>query len=59
LPFASEVAFATSDVPAAYERALQAGALAVAAPKTKPWGQVMAYVRDPDGHIIELCTPMS
>ena len=57
-PGASEVGFATADVPAAYERALAAGALAVAAPKTKPWGQVVAYVRDLDGHLIELCTPM-
>src|ERR1700685_4016772 len=36
-PAASEVAFATADVSAAYERALAAGALAVAAPMAKPW----------------------
>ena len=58
-PGASEVGFTTSDVSAAYERALAAGAVAVAAPKTKPWGQVVAYVRDPDGHLIDICTPMS
>ena len=58
-PAASEVAFATEDVPAAYERALGAGAAAAAAPATKPWGQVVAYLRDPDGHLVELCTPMS
>ena len=58
-PAASEVGLATADVPAAYERALRAGAVSVAAPKTKPWGQTVAYVRDPDGHLIELCTPMS
>jgi lactoylglutathione lyase len=58
-PAASEVAFATADVPAAYERALAAGALAVAAPMSKPWGQVVAYVRDLDGHLVELCTPMA
>src|SRR5271168_5221161 len=45
-PAASEIAFATADVPAAYEQALAAGALAVAAPMTKPWGQIVAYVRD-------------
>jgi YD repeat-containing protein len=27
-------------------------------PKTKPWGQVVAYVRDKDGFLIEICTPM-
>ena len=58
-PAASEVAFATPDVQGAFERALLAGAVAAATPKTKPWGQTVAYVRDPDGHLVELCTPMS
>lgn len=58
-PAAFEIAFATTDVPAAYERAISAGATALAAPTTKPWGQTVAYVRDPDGHLVELCTPMS
>jgi lactoylglutathione lyase len=57
-PFPSEIAFSTDDVASAYQRSLEAGALAVTAPKEKPWGQVVAYVRDPDGHLIELCTPM-
>lgn len=35
-PAASEIAFATADVSAAYERALVAGALTVAAPMAKP-----------------------
>jgi len=58
-PAASEVAFATPDVQAAFDRATRAGAVAVAAPKAKPWGQTVAYVRDPDGHLVELCTPMA
>ena len=58
-PAASEVGFATADVAAAYQRALRAGATSAAVPTTKPWGQVVAYVRDLDGHLIELCTPMS
>lgn len=58
-PTASEIGLATPDVPAAYARALSAGAVALAEPETKPWGQVVAYVRDRDGHLIELCTPMS
>ena len=58
-PGAFEVAFATADVPAAYGRAVSAGAAAVAAPKTKPWGQTVAYVRDLDGHLVELCTPLA
>jgi hypothetical protein len=27
-------------------------------PKIKPWGQVVAYVRDLDGFLIEVCSPM-
>ena len=58
-PAACEVGFTTGDVAAAYACAQAASALAVAPPKTTPWGQVVAYVRDIDGHLIELCTPMS
>ena len=58
-PAASEIAFATTDVQSAFERATRAGAVSAAAPKTKPWGQTVAYVRDPDGHLVELCTPLS
>jgi lactoylglutathione lyase len=58
-PAASEIGLSTAEVPAVYERAIGAGAVSVAAPKTKPWGQVVAYVRDIDGHLVEICTPMS
>jgi lactoylglutathione lyase len=57
-PAGIEIAFTTPDVPAAYQRAVQAGAHALAGPAAKPWGQVVAYVRDPDGVLIELATPM-
>ena len=56
-PAGFEIAFTTDDVPAAYQRALTAGALAVAPPATKPWGQIVAFVRDKDGITVELCTP--
>ena len=54
-----EIALTTPDVEAAYAQALAAGAVAVKAPATKPWGQVVSYVRDPDGVLIELCTAMA
>ncbi|TCJ19007.1 VOC family protein [Flaviaesturariibacter flavus] len=57
-PFGFEIGFTTDDVPAAVERALAAGATLLAPPKTKPWGQVVAYVQDPNGFLLELCTPM-
>jgi uncharacterized glyoxalase superfamily protein PhnB len=58
-PFAIEIGFTTEDVLKTVYEALEAGAILVAEPKTKPWGQVVAYVRDMDGFLIEICTPMS
>lgn len=58
LPPGIEIAFISDDVAAAYAQAVQAGAYPVAAPKIKPWGQEVAYVRDLNGVLIELCSPM-
>jgi uncharacterized glyoxalase superfamily protein PhnB len=57
-PLGVEVALVTSDVPALFARALQAGAKALSQPESKPWGQLVAYLRDMNGHLVELCTPM-
>lgn len=57
-PLGIEIGLTTVDVPRACEQAQRAGAALLAAPATKPWGQVVAYVRAPDGTLIELCTPM-
>jgi lactoylglutathione lyase len=57
-PAGIEVALCTKDVAALFARATGAGATAVKGPTTKPWGQTVAYVRDPDGVLVELCTPM-
>ncbi|MFN8169135.1 MAG: VOC family protein [Candidatus Nanopelagicales bacterium] len=51
-----EVGLVVDDVAAACERAVGAGAALLSAPTTKPWGQVVAYVRCPDGCLVELCT---
>jgi lactoylglutathione lyase len=53
---AFEVGLVTSHVEEAYARALEAGASGVATPHAKPWGQVVSYVRDLDGFLVELCT---
>lgn len=53
-----EVGFVTSDVAAAFERAVQAGAMPVSDPKQKPWGQMVSYVRDCNGFLVEICSPM-
>jgi lactoylglutathione lyase len=54
---AFEVCFVTDDVAGAYERAVREGAEPVTPPQTKPWGQDVAYVRDPDGNLVELASP--
>jgi len=56
---AVEVALIVEDVEAAYKRALAAGAAAASPPESKPWGQVVAYVRDLNGFLVELCTQVS
>jgi catechol 2,3-dioxygenase-like lactoylglutathione lyase family enzyme len=58
-PFAIEVGMVSDDVAQTLANALQAGAVLAAAPKQKPWGQVVAYVRDPDGFLVEICSPMN
>jgi lactoylglutathione lyase len=52
-----EVCFVTDNVQAAFDRAVEGGAAAVSPPQTKPWGQDVAYVRDPDGNLVELASP--
>lgn len=57
-PFAIEIGFTTDNVEATVNTAVDAGATIVEYPKTTSWGQVIAYVRDPDGFLIEICTPV-
>lgn len=54
-----EVAYTTPDVPAAIQRAVKAGGTLVSEPREKPWGQTVAFVRDPQGCLVEICTPMA
>lgn len=58
-PAAFEIGFEIDDVAAAYARAVEAGATPLAEPVEKPWGQTVAYVRDPDGIIVELGSPLA
>ena len=57
-PAAFEIGFVTNDVKAAFDKAVAQGAVAVEKPKTKPWGQVVSYVRDCNGYLVEICSPM-
>ncbi|MET7257537.1 VOC family protein [Dyadobacter fermentans] len=55
-PFAFEIGFTVDNVEEAFQKALNAGATLVSKPKTKPWGQVVSYVRDLNGFLVEICS---
>ncbi|MEO1435592.1 MAG: VOC family protein [Bacteroidota bacterium] len=57
-PFGIELAFTTVDVEHVMENAINHGAELLEAAVTKPWGQTVGYLRDPNGFILEICTPM-
>lgn len=49
-----EIGFKVADVDAAVNELIARGAAPVVPPTDRFWGQRTAYVRDPDGHLIEL-----
>ena len=49
-----EVGFKVSDVDAVFTDLIARGAQPVMPPTDRFWGQRTAYLRDPDGHLIEL-----
>ena len=57
-PFGIELGFTTVNVPELVDKAVAAGATLLEEPREKPWGQMVAYVRDFDGFLMEICTPM-
>ena len=57
-PFNVELALVFGDVEAAFRRALDQGATALAEPARKPQGQTVGYVRDPYGNLIEIASPL-
>lgn len=58
-PLGIEIAFVSEDVQAAHSKAILAGAKVLSEPAAKPWGQIVSYVRCPDGTLVELCSPMA
>jgi lactoylglutathione lyase len=57
-PLGIEIALVTPSVTEAHTKALAAGAAELKEPETKPWGQVVSYVRCPDGTLVEICSPV-
>jgi lactoylglutathione lyase len=58
-PFGIEIGFVTDDVENTIQKSVKAGATITENPKQKPWGQTVAYVRDIDGFLIEICSPVN
>ncbi len=58
-PALFEIGFVTTDVTGAFTRAVEFGMTPVVEPAEKPWGQTVAWVRDANGILVELATPMS
>jgi lactoylglutathione lyase len=48
-----EIGFKVANVDAAFSDLVARGALPAVPPTDRAWGQRTAYVRDPDGHLIE------
>ena len=55
-PAGAEVALVAEDVPKAFAAAIAGGAVAYVEPITKPWGQIVSYVRDLNGFLVEICS---
>lgn len=54
-----EIGFVTEDVEYSFKRALSNGAVKIKEPQTKPWGQIVSYVQDINGFLIEICSEMN
>ncbi|GGG45044.1 hypothetical protein GCM10011414_13240 [Croceivirga lutea] len=57
-PFGIELAFVTETIESDFKRALENGATLFEPLTKKPWGQQAGYVRDNNGFLIEICTPI-
>ena len=57
-PFGVELAFTTENIETDFQNAINSGATEFEALTEKPWGQKVGYVRDNNGFLIEICTPI-
>ncbi|HCA05849.1 VOC family protein [Chryseobacterium sp.] len=55
-PFGIELGFTTDNVEKLVEKAVNNGAVLYEDIAVKPWGQKVAYVKDPDHYLVEICT---
>jgi lactoylglutathione lyase len=57
-PFGVEMAFTSENIEQDFNQAIAAGATVFEPLTEKPWGQKVGYVRDNNGFLIEICSPM-
>ena len=57
-PPAVELALVDDDVARAHQQAIAVGAVEVSPPAQMPWGQTISYVRDLNGLLVEICSPI-
>ena len=57
-PFGVEMAFVTEDIEVDFKKAIDVGAIEYEPIVEKPWGQKVGYLRDNNGFLIEICTPI-
>ncbi len=53
-----EIAFETENVKKWLAQSIASGAIMVQDIKEEPWGQTTSYVSDPNGFLIEICSPI-
>ena len=58
-PFGVEFAFTTETIEEEFQKAIDAGAVVFEPIKEKSWGQKVGYLRDNNGFLIEICTPIN
>lgn len=57
-PFGVEMAFVSENIETDFKKAIEMGAAEFESLNEKPWGQKVGYVRDNNGFLIEMCSPV-
>ncbi|NQY44194.1 MAG: VOC family protein, partial [Legionellales bacterium] len=53
-----EIGLVSNDLEHDFDFACKQGATPIKKPSKKPWGQIVGYVKDINGIIIEICSPI-
>ncbi len=57
-PMGIEIVLVTEEIETDFQKAIAAGAILYEPIVEKPWGQKVGYLRDNNGCLIEVCTPI-